>query len=125
MNDVDELIRRELAKDSAEIEGLLAPQEGMIGMAMDAFKGSLGRWVWVAAAVNVIAAGFMFWCGYQFFIAANVDARLYWGIWFVVTIVAGTALKYWTWMEMNRTSIHKEIARLELALLSLKGAVGK
>lgn len=120
MNDVDELIKRELARESAELEDLLKPADGMVGMAVDAFKGSMGVWVWLIAAVNLIAAGFMFWCGYQFWVAADVDARMYWGIWFVVTTVIGTALKYWSWMEMNRTSLHKEISRLELAVIALR-----
>lgn len=120
MNDVDNLIRRELEKDNAELGDLYGAREGMLGMAFDAFKGSLGPWVWLIAILNVVAAGFMFWCGYHFFVAANLDARMFWGVWLVVVTLIGTALKYWSWMEMNRTSIKKEISRLELALIALK-----
>ncbi len=125
MNDLDELIRRELEEEALNFDDVLHPREGAVGMLVDAFKGSMGRWVWLVAAVNFIAAGFMFWCGYRFWVAPDIDARMFWGIWFVVTVVVGTALKYWSWMEMNRTSIKKEISRLELALLALKNAVAK
>lgn len=125
MNDIDELIRRELANDGADLDDFLKPRTGLIAMALDAFKGTMGRWVWLMAVVNIIAAGFMFWCGYEFWIAENIDDRIYWGIWLIVTATIGLAIKYWTWMEMNRTSLHREIERLELAILSLKSASEK
>ncbi|MEX0297833.1 MAG: DUF6768 family protein [Kordiimonas sp.] len=124
MNDVDDLIRHELARDSAEINEFLAPHSGMLGMVLGAFKGSLGPWVWLITIVNMIAAGFMFWTAYHFLYAVGLDDRMYWGIWLIVTVLIGTSLKYWWWMEMNRVSIKREVTRLELAVLSLKGRIG-
>lgn len=125
MNDLDELIRRELDGEALGLDDLLHPREGAVGMLVDAFQGSMGRWVWLVAVVNLVAGGLMFWCGYQFLEAPDIDARMFWGIWLVVTVIMGTALKYWSWMEMNRTSIKREISRLELALLALKNTVAK
>ena len=70
----------------------------------------------MAIAVMTVA---LIWCGYQFFMAESVDQRVFWGVWFVITINAQGMLKLWSWMEMNRNSVIREIKRLEIAVSKL------
>lgn len=119
MSDLDKLIKAELERDTASIDALLANEGGMPDMVAAAFKGSMRRWIWMTAVITLVATGFMFWCGYEFYHAATTDMRIFWGVWFIVTGMAQMALKQWQWMEMNRASLMREFKRLELAVAVL------
>ncbi len=65
----------------------------------------------------------MIWAGYEFITAANVDERVFAGVWLVVTLGMQIGLKQWTWMEVNRGSLLREIKRLEVAVVKLSSKV--
>lgn len=119
MSDIDNRIKAELEKDTAAIEALLANEGGMPDMVAAAFKGSMRRWVWMITVVTLVVTVIMFWCGYEFYYAANSDMRIFWGIWFIISGMAQIAMKQWHWMEMNRATLMREIKRLELAVALL------
>ncbi|MEX0297832.1 MAG: DUF6768 family protein [Kordiimonas sp.] len=120
MNDIDDLIKRELEKETSEIDELMVREGGLPDMVSAAFKGSMRRWVWLMSVVTLVFTALLVWCGYEFYIAQSVDDRVFWGVWFIVTAIVQTSLKKWSWMEMNRSSTMREVKRLELAIVSLK-----
>lgn len=125
MNDIDDLIKKELEKETSEVDELLSREGGMPDMVAAAFKGSMRRWVWLMGVVTLVFTVLLVWCGYEFYIATTVDDRVYWGVWFIVSLTVQAALKKWSWMEMNRASTMREIKRLELAIVSLKRTLEK
>lgn len=119
MNNIDDLIKHELEKETSEVDELLAREGGLPDMVAAAFKGSLRRWVWLMGFVTLVFTGLLVWTGYEFYMATTVDDRVFWGVWFIVNLVVQSSLKKWSWMEMNRASTMREIKRLELAIVSL------
>jgi len=122
MTDLDTLIRQELEKETTEIDELLAKEGGLPDMVSAAWRGSMRRWVWITSVVTLVVTGLFIWCGYNFYVAPDLDGRVFWGVWFIVGVGAQVALKQWQWMEMNRASLMREVKRLELAIVSLKRA---
>lgn len=61
----------------------------------------------------------MLWAFYQFLVADSVDDRVFWGVLFVSALTAQIAMKLWSWMEINRNSVLREIKRVELAVARL------
>lgn len=119
MSEFDQRIKKELAGETAAIDEMLAKEGGLPDLVSAAFHGSMRRWVVLIGVMTVITGGLMIWCGYEFFRAATVDDRVYWGVWFLAAGMAQMALKQWQWMEMNRASLMREVKRLELAVATL------
>ncbi|MEX0741013.1 MAG: DUF6768 family protein [Pseudohongiella sp.] len=120
---IDEKIRHELRNDSADLDALLTDQQGMFAMVGNTFKGGLGRWMVLVFIVILLVTAAMLWCGYEFVVADTLDARIYWGVWFIVTLMAQVAMKQWSWMEARRISVLREIKRVEIAVDRLKAVV--
>tara|TARA_R110002096_G_scaffold33980_10_gene97477 strand:+ start:301 stop:678 length:378 start_codon:yes stop_codon:yes gene_type:complete len=119
MNDIDDLIKQELEKETSEIDDLLAREGGLPDMVAGAFKGSMRRWMWLMSVVTLAFTGLLLWSGYNFYVASAIDDRIFWGVWFIIMLIVQSSLKKWSWMEMNRASTMREIKRLELAIVSL------
>ena len=119
MSDIDAEIRKQLEGESSAIDELLAKEGGMPDLVAGAFKGGMRRWIWVTGFFTLVFTVLMFWCFYEFFIAATTDDRLFWGICFLAAMAPQVALKQWQWMEMNRANLMREIKRLELAVATL------
>ncbi|WP_237132320.1 DUF6768 family protein [Pseudohongiella sp. O18] len=113
---LDNRIKNELESDAAEIDKAMAEKEGLIQFAASPFKGGLRHWMVVAYVAIAVLTVVLIWCGYRFFMAESVDQRVFWGVWFVMTVNAQGMLKLWSWMEMNRNSVIREIKRLEIAV---------
>jgi len=119
MNSLDEKIKQELERETAEIDELLANEGGMPDMVSAAFKGSLRHWVWLTTVFILIFTGLMFWSGYGFFVAETTDDRVFWGFCMLISGMPQMALKQWQWAEMNRATMMREIKRLEIAVAKL------
>jgi hypothetical protein len=70
-------------------------------------------------ALTLVFVGLTVWCGYEFFTAASVDDRVFWGVLAVVGFHGVSMLKMWFFMEMNRHSVTRELKRVEIALARL------
>ena len=118
-NDLTDRIKAELEMESSEIDELLAKEGGIPDLVSAALRGSMRRWVWIAGIVTLIVTGLFIWAGFNFYHAQTVDDRLFWGVWFILGVVAQVALKQWQWAEMNRSHLMREVKRLEPAIASL------
>lgn len=119
----DEKVKHELEDEAKIIDDILNDKQGILDLAAGTFKNGLGKWMALISVIILIVTGFMFWTGYHFFIAANLDDRLFWGVWFIVTVCVQVAMKQWTWMEMNRSSVLREVKRVEIEIAKLAARI--
>lgn len=119
MSDIDQRIKAELEKDTAVIDALLAEEGGMPDMVAASFKGGMRRWVTLMYGVVTVVSGLMFWSAYRFYDAESAEDTIFWGISVLVAVTVIGQLKNWIYMEMNRSSLMREIKRLELAIATL------
>ncbi|NVJ96721.1 MAG: hypothetical protein HWE25_01140 [Alphaproteobacteria bacterium] len=119
MTNFDEMIKKELAKEASDIDELLASDGGLPDLVAASFKGSMRKWVWMIWGITFAISILMFWCGYKFFIAETFENQVFWGFCTTIIAMAQIALKQWTWIEMSRASMMREIKRLELAVSAL------
>lgn len=112
---IDDKIKSELKTESNKLDKLLAQEPGIFGMLHGAYKGSLGGWMILVGIVTFIVTVVMLWCGYQFFfIEGTIETKLHWGIGLLLAAMMQVALKMWSFMEMNRQSMLRDIKRIEL-----------
>lgn len=117
---IDSKIKQQLEDESAEIDRILNNQddEGLLPMLASGFKGSMRKWFILINVITLLITGALFWCGYQFFIAES-ETQLFWGVLFIVCFQLQISAKQWIANEMNRSSLMREIKRLELAVCEL------
>lgn len=114
--DVDKRIKQALERESQQIDQMMMKEKGIFGMLLAAFQGNMRFWIIVVNIVVLIATAGFIYCGYHFWIAENVDDRLFWGVLFVALLQVQISLKMWNFMEMNRVSTVREIKRVEIQL---------
>lgn len=122
---IDDRIKQELESEAEEIDQILNEKQGMLDMAGGVFKSGLRRWVFIVGICTLIVSGLMIWAGYEFYVAETADARIFSGVWLIVTLAMQIALKQWTWMEVNRTSLLREIKRLEVSVVKLSSKIDR
>jgi len=118
---IDKKIKEALQQDSDNIDKMVAKEPGIFQMLFDAYKGSLGRWILIVGVVTFAVTVLMFWCGYQFFfVEGNMMHKLHWGVGLLLSTMVQIAMKMWSFMEMNRQSVIRELKRIELAIERLE-----
>lgn len=118
---IDERIRKELEDQGKAVDQLGIDETGLFPMMFRVFTGGLRRWAAYGMFLTLVFFGLTVWCGYEFFTAASVDDRVFWGVLAVAAVHAVSMLKMWFFMEMNRHSVTREIKRVEIALARLDG----
>jgi len=121
---IDDKIKHSLESEAKSLDKILAHEPGIFKMLINAFKGSLGRWMILVAIVTFLATLAMLWAGYQFFFVevssqALTLHKIQWGVILLLSTLVQITLKMWTFMEMNRQSAIREIKRLELVIEKL------
>ena len=116
---LDKRIKDELESEAKAIDEILNDKQGIYEMMIASFQGGMGIWMWIVNFVILIVTGLMLWCGYEFFTATASEEHIYWGFCMVIAVMGQIALKQWAWMEMNRTSLMREIKRVEIAVAKL------
>ncbi len=116
---IDEKIKRDLLNDSPNYEEIAQDKEGMFDLVFGSFRGGMGRWVIIVNIFTLLATGVMVWTGYEFFISEVVRDQVFWGVCLLLAVFAQVALKQWLFMEMNRSSLMREIKRVEIAVAHL------
>lgn len=116
---IDERIRNELHDQGSAVDDLKLDEKGLFPMLFRVFTGGLARWAAFGMALALVFFGLTIWCGYQFFTAAGVDDRVFWGVLAVAAFHGLSMFKMWFFMEMNRHSLTREVKRVEIALARL------
>ncbi|MEP1740710.1 MAG: DUF6768 family protein [Kangiellaceae bacterium] len=116
---IDEKIKQDLLNDSPNYEEIAQDKEGLFDLVFGSFRGGMGRWVIAVNVFTLLATGIMIWTGYEFFISEVVRDQIFWGVCLLLAVFAQVALKQWLFMEMNRSSLMREIKRVEIAVAHL------
>ncbi len=122
--EIDALIRDALSQEEAAHYDRLG-EPSVSEMLTDLFRGR-NRWLIVlTSAVTVAFFGMAICSGWRFYHAPELRDMMRWGAVFFFCVMAVIANKTWSWMEMERNAITREIKRLELQVASLAAELRK
>ena len=91
---------------------------------MGVYKGTLGWYAIVTAIVHTIAVIIIVYCGYQLFTTDSIIEVLQYGVVFFIALSFGCMIKLWSWMEIQKNAIAREIKRLEFQVAVLMEKIG-
>ncbi len=118
MEEIDKLIRDTLTQEESKFYDDLNEQ-GLFGMVRGLFKGKL-KWIIVMMiAVNLIILVAFIYCAVQFFEATETIELIKWAVAGFICMMMISMLKLFSWMQMNKNALMREIKRLELLVSSL------
>ena len=116
---IDSKIKQELENESDEIDKILSEEnEGLISMLQTSIKGGMKRWFIFINIITIIITIGLVYCGYQFF-TQPLDSQIYWGVLTILCLQLQIGTKQWIYNEMGRSSVIREVKRVELALAEL------
>jgi hypothetical protein len=118
MEDIDKLIRETLTKEEAKFYDDLN-EEGLFDMVRSLFKGKLQWIIRLMVFINVLILGFCVYAIIQFFEATEVADMIKWASATFIGMMMVSMLKLFSWMQMNKNTLMREIKRLELLISSL------
>ena len=116
---IDEKIKQELQQNTQDFEDITVDKDGLFDLVFGSFKGGMRRWIIVVNIVIMIVTAVMLWTGYRFFTATVLQEIIFWGVCVLMAVFAQVGLKQWLFMEMNRSSLMREIKRVEVAVARL------
>jgi len=117
--EIDKLITESLTKDEAEFYKSLEVEKGLWESFGELYTGKLA---WITTAMTIvhsILTFVAFYSGYQFFTADSVALMLHHGAILFLALLVGTMTKLWTWMQMQKNDLLREIKRSEYQVAAL------
>lgn len=123
MTSIDERIKQELERDSAELDKMLRQDGGLSSMLRAGYRGSMGRWMKFVIALEIVMSAVWIWLVYRFAVAATLDDRVWWGIWMALDGVLVMMLEMWLWLEIHRAASARDRKRIELAIAELASSM--
>jgi len=118
MEEIDNLIKETLNEEEAKFYDDLN-EEGIVGMVRSLFKGKM-KWVIIMMiTVNVIIMGIFIYCLIQFLEATETIEVIKWAAAGFMCMMMVSMLKIFSWMQMNKNALMREIKRLELLISSI------
>jgi len=120
--EIDELIKETLTAEEAKFYDELNEQN-IFQMMFGIFKGK-NRWMTITISIVQLIWFVVFvYCAIQFFNTEETNELIRWGIFGALSIMASSMLKFYTWMQMDKRALLREIKRLELQVSSLSGKI--
>jgi hypothetical protein len=116
---LDEKITKVLNQESQAVDHLMLEEPGVFGMLKASFKGGMRFWFVFVYIFGFLAFLAFIWAGYQFWYAIDIKDAIFWGVLLVVVLQVQTSLKMWSFMEMNRISVMREVKRIEIQLATM------
>lgn len=116
--DIDKLIKETLTQEEAKFYDDLEEQN-LLQMVFGLFSGKNSWIVIMMSIVQVVFFGFFIYCAIQFFNAEATNDLIRWGIFGTLSLMGSMMLKLFSWMQMDKKAIIREIKRLELLVSSL------
>ncbi|RNC87116.1 MAG: hypothetical protein ED556_06740 [Winogradskyella sp.] len=124
MSEIDELIKETLSEEEAKFYDELEEQN-LINMIFGIFKGK-NSWInIVTSIVQVLWFALFIYCAIQFFNAEETNELIRWGLYGVLSIMASSLLKLFSWMQMDKKALIREIKRLEIQVSSLSNKISE
>ncbi len=122
MEDIDKLIKETLNEEEAKFYDDLEEQN-LLQMVFGIFSGKNSWLVIAMSIVQVVFFGFFIYCAIQFFNVEETNDLIRWGVFGTLSLMASSMLKMFSWMQMDKKAIIREIKRLELQVSSLSGKI--
>ncbi len=122
MENIDKLIKETLTHEEAMFYDQLEEQN-LLEMVGGLFNTKI-RWIMILMnIVNVIAFGLFVYCVVQFLNTNDTNELIKWSAAGFFCIMITGMLKLFSWMQMDKNALLREIKRLELQISSLAGKV--
>ena len=122
IEDIDKLIKETLTEEEAKFYDELEEQN-IWQMMFGIFKGK-NSWINIVISIVQLLWFVLFiYCTVQFFNTEETNELIKWGIFGTLSIMASSMLKFYTWMQMDKNALLREIKRLELQVSSLSGKI--
>ena len=123
-NPIDDNIRRVLAEDEESLDfKAAAGEQGLLDMMLSVFHGHLWWLNVLALLFQLMFMGLTVWAGWSFFGATAVRDQILFATMFLWGVGTIGMFKIWFWMVMNRSSVIREVKRLELQVARLSREV--
>jgi hypothetical protein len=120
MTEIDDLIKESLTHEEAEFYNQLDAQNP-IEMLGGLFRGKNRWFIIVINIVMLFAFGAFIYCLIHFLNAETTENLIKWGAGGFVGLIILSMLKIFTWMQMDKNALLREMKRLELQISSLAG----
>jgi hypothetical protein len=124
MEDIDELIKETLSEEEAKFYDVLEEQN-LLQMISGLFSGKNSWIVIMMSIVQVVFFGCFIYCAIQFFDTEVTNDLIKWGVFGTIMLIGSSMLKLFSWMQMDKKAIIREIKRLELQVSSLSGKISE
>ena len=120
MEEIDKLIRDTLNQEEAKFYDAL-DEQNIFEMIFGLFK---GKNAWINILMNIVVVvyfGLFIYCVIQFFDSETTESLIKWSFGSVILMISISMLKIFSWMQMDKHAILREMKRLELQVMSLSG----
>ena len=118
MEDIDQLIKDTLTQEEAKFYNELEEQN-ILEMLIGLFEGK-NKWImYLMNFMTLIFLGLSVYCTVQFFNTDATNELIKWGIGGFVFLMGVSMLKMFSWMQMDKNALLREMKRLELQVSSL------
>ncbi len=122
MEDIDQLIKETLTQEEAKFYEEL-DEQSLLGMVGGLFN-TRNKWVIIMMfIVNIVAFVIFVYCLIQFLNTDTTNELIKWGLAGFFCILITSMLKLYSWMQMDKNALLREIKRLELQVSSLAGKI--
>lgn len=122
MADIDKLIKETLTQEEAKFYDELEEQN-VFEMFGGLFK---GKNIWLIVLINaatIALAALWLYCVISFFETDHTNELIKWGFAAVFCFIGVSLMKIFSWMQMDKNALIREIKRLELQVSSLSGKI--
>ena len=115
--EIDKLIKETLTQEEAKFYNNL-DEEGLFASIKRMFKGKFKWIILMMLIVNFVIIGFFIYAIIQFFEAEEIKEIIKWSAASFICILILSMLKVFSWMQMNKNALLREMKRLELLIAS-------
>ena len=122
MEDIDKLIKETLTEEEAKFYDELEEQN-IWQMVFGIFRGKNSWIVYVMSVVQLVFFLLFVYCAVQFFKVEATNDLIQWGIFGTLSLMVSSLLKLFSWMQMDKKAVIREIKRLELQISSLSSKI--
>ncbi len=120
--DIDQLIKETLTEEEAKFYDRL-DEQNLVQMVFGIFKGKNSWVVVVTSIVQFIFFGLFIYCAVQFFNTEITNELIKWAVFGIVSLLGSSMLKLFSWMQMDKKALLREMKRLELQVSSLSSKI--
>lgn len=118
MEEIDQLIKESLTREEAEFYDSL-DEQNLLEMVGGLFN-SKNRWLIILMNIMQVISFILFvYCLVQFFNTEVTNELIKWGAGGFVFLFMSSYLKLFSWMQMDKNALLREMKRLELQVSSI------